>query len=78
MKLYGLIIQAMPAWLQTSVFNSHKGKGLEALTYLRTPPLTQAKETVPTMHHTLLTSTNPSLSLAVTSLKTTAASSMTI
>ena len=36
MKLYGLIIQAMPAWLQTSVFNSHKGKGLEALTYLRT------------------------------------------
>ena len=36
MKLYGLIIQAMPAWLQTSVFNSHKGKGLEALTYIRT------------------------------------------
>ena len=34
-KLYGLLITAMPPWLRTSIFNSHSGDGMAAITYLQ-------------------------------------------
>ena len=34
-KLYGALMQAMPAWLCTSLFNDHKNDGLAAVKFLR-------------------------------------------
>ena len=35
-QLYGLVIQAMPSWLVTSIYNSHLNDGIAAIEYLRT------------------------------------------
>ena len=35
-RLYGLIVQALPAWLVTSIYNSHRNDGQGAVQYLRT------------------------------------------
>ena len=34
-RLYGLIVQSLPAWLVTSVYNSHRNDGLGTVKYLR-------------------------------------------
>ena len=34
-QLYGLLVQAMPAWLVTSLYNSHLNDGVAAIEYLR-------------------------------------------
>ena len=35
-QLYGLVVQAMPSWLVTSLYNSHLNDGIAAIEYLRT------------------------------------------
>jgi hypothetical protein len=35
MQLYGLLVQGLPTWLVTSVFNTHRNDGLKALESLR-------------------------------------------
>ena len=35
-QLYGLVVQAMPSWLVTSIYNSHLNDGVAAIEYLRT------------------------------------------
>jgi hypothetical protein len=35
-QLYGLLVQALPVWLVTSVFNTHRNNGVQAIEYLRT------------------------------------------
>jgi hypothetical protein len=35
MQLYGLLVQGLPTWLVTSVFNTHRNDGLRALESLR-------------------------------------------
>jgi len=34
-QLYGLLVQAMPAWLVTSLYNTHLNDGVAAIEYLR-------------------------------------------
>ena len=34
-QLYGLLIQALPTWLKTSVYNSHRNDGVAAVVFLR-------------------------------------------
>ena len=34
-KLYGVLVQSLPDWLRTSVYNTHRNDGLAAVTYLR-------------------------------------------
>ena len=34
-QLYGLLVQAMRAWLATSLYNSHLNDGVGAIEYLR-------------------------------------------
>ena len=34
-RLYGLLIQALPTWLKTSVYNSHRNDGVAAVDFLR-------------------------------------------
>ena len=34
-KLYGALLQAVPDWLRTSIYNDHKNDGLAAIKFLR-------------------------------------------
>ena len=34
-QLYGLLVQAIPDWLRTSVYNAHRNDGLAAIEHLR-------------------------------------------